>query len=423
MTIHEAIFTPARQPLMTVFLLLLTLQIALIFASFRDGRSRRVILLYFLGFLVGFLLFYMLLLDISWKINYPDGSRAFPAVLTAFGSLSVFFLILYEILIALILLVTFRDLIRFRKNHLTFESIKETMDLLPVAVACAKQDGSVVFRNLTMNGISRALTGKELTDLAVFQKAAAPASETQLSLPDGSAVWQFAGETLIVDGEPYTQLIATDISEQTAITRELEEKNIKLRELHMRLEIYNKQADRIIIAQELLNARMAVHNEVGNVLLESRHYLKDPSSFDEEMLLQALKNTNTYLLREYEEDDTPKDSLADALETAEVIGVDVSITGLIPTEDPARIILAAAVIECASNTVKHANGDRLLVDVQSTEAELVYTLRNNGDAPKETIRESGGLLSLRSLVEKEHGTMLTAASPSFTLTIHLPNAF
>ena len=181
-----------------------------------------------------------------------------------------------------------------------------------------------------------------------------------------------------------------------------------------------KQADRIVIAQELLSARMAVHNEVGNVLLESRHYLQDPASFDEEKLLQALKNTNTYLLREYEEDDTARDLLADALETAEAIGVDVAITGIIPAGDPFRGILAAAVSECASNAVKHADGDALSVLIQSTDAEISYVLRSNGAAPALPIRETGGLKSLRTLVEKEKGTMQTSASPAVTVTICLP---
>ena len=39
--------------------------------------------------------------------------------------------------------------------------------------------------------------------------------------------------------------------------------------------------------------------------------------------------------------------------------------------------------------------------------------------PGEEIRESGGLLYLRSLVEKEGGTMLTERLPEFTLTIRL----
>ena len=245
-------------------------------------------------------------------------------------------------------------------------------------------------------------------------------SGAQITLPDASAVWQLARETLDVDGEAYVQLTATDITEQAAFTRQLEEKNAKLRDIHMRLNLYNRQADRIIIAQELLTARMAVHNEVGNVLLESRHYLTDPAAFDEEKLLQALKNTNTYLLREVEEDDTARDALAEALETAEAIGVDVAISGMIPAKDPFRGILAAAVSECASNAVKHANGDALSVTIQSTDTEISCVLRSNGGAPELPIRETGGLKSLRTLVEKEKGTMETAVSPAVTVTIRLP---
>ena len=294
---------------------------------------------------------------------------------------------------------------------------------------------------------------------------------------------------MAVEGEPFVEIVATDITEQAAFARELEEKNERLRDMHRRLDLYNRQADRIIIAQELLTARMAVHNEVGNVLLESRHYLKEPASFDEEKLLQALKNTNTYLLREYEEDDTARDALADALEMAEAIGVDVDITGVIPEGDPARKILAAAIGECASNTVKHAGGDSLRVEIYSMEEVpdhiqdakreftpaqdarvdsvhvqdagvdsfhaqdargdaahvrdareetlygegvrscentrqagdgFVYILSSNGKQPEGEIRETGGLLSLRLLVENEGGWMQEAIFPEFTLRISLP---
>ncbi|MGX8704336.1 MAG: hypothetical protein ACSW8H_07800, partial [bacterium] len=246
-----------------------------------------------------------------------------------------------------------------------------------------------------------------------------PHSLTQVALPDGSGIWQVAAENLDVEGEPFVEIVATDITEQAAFARELEEKNERLRDMHRRLDLYNRQADRIIIAQELLTARMAVHNEVGNVLLESRHYLKEPASFDEEKLLQALKNTNTYLLREYEEDDTVRDALADALEMAEAIGVDVDITGVIPEGDPARKILAAAIGECASNTVKHAGGDRLRVEIYN-DGGFVYILSSNGKQPEGEIRETGGLLSLRLLVENEGGAMQETILPEFTLRIFLP---
>ncbi len=418
MTIHEALCTSARQPILTVCLILLTLQIALIIASFRNERNGKIKILYILHFVFDFALFYLPLLDICWDINYPSGAKVRPAVLKTFSSLPLAIMVLIEILLCIGLIAELWGVIRYRQNHPSFESVKETMDLLPAGIVFAKPDGPVVFSNLVMNDLSRALTGKELINLAAFQSAGE--NESQITLPDESSTWQLTSNTLNVDSNEYVQLTATNITEQAAITRQLEEKNAKLRDIHMRLDIYNKQAGKIIIAQELLSARMAVHNEVGNVLLECRHYLNEPESFNEEKLLQALKNTNTYLLREYEEDDTAKDALADALEMAEAIGVDVAITGMIPGEDPFRMILAAAVSECASNTVKHANGDQLMVNIQNTDVKISYILQSNGEAPELPVLETGGLKSLRRIVEKENGNMQTSASPDFTLTIRLP---
>ncbi len=239
-------------------------------------------------------------------------------------------------------------------------------------------------------------------------------------LPDGSGSWRIHSEELTLDGDPYIQLTASDITRQSEIIKELEGKNKKLRDIQMRLDLYNRQAEQIIIAQELLTARMAVHNELGNMLLECRHYLNDPASIDEEMLLQALKNTNKYLLNEYEGDDTERDPLAEALEMADAIGVEVSISGRIPAEGTGRRILSSAIIECATNTVKHAEGNLLLVDVRRNENLQSFVLQNNGNPPAGTIRESGGLGSLRKLVEKENGSMTIDSLPGFQLTIALP---
>ena len=157
---------------------------------------------------------------------------------------------------------------------------------------------------------------------------------------------------------------------------------------------------------------MEVHNNVGNVLLESQRYLRDPAAFDEERLLQSLKYTNNGVLRECEQDDSRRDALAEALEAAEILGVDVSVAGRFPEEESCRGILAAAIRECAANTVKHAGGNRLSVEILADgQAGRGGTLLicSNGTPPEEPIRESGGLLSLRSLVERQGGTMTVRA--------------
>lgn len=449
MTVWEMMHTPLYVLTETSALLLLMLQMALILASFRDGRSRKLRILYIAHFLIGFFGLFLPLYVFIRVVEKPE-SRVLPAWMIPCKDFSALILVLYELITVIVLIAAFTELRYYRKGHLTAESIKETMDLLPAGIAFGKADGTVVFSNIAMNELSRKLSGKGMSNLIDFHRkaeladsstdsmgsvrgtadflheSAGMAPETigkrdkRQTVSDGTRTWQLITEEMDVDGEPMVQLTVTDITEQTEVAKELEEKNEKLRDIRMRLIIYNEQAGRMVIAQELLNARMAVHSEVGNVLLESRHYLEEPASFDEKMLLQVLKNVNTYLLREYEEDDTERDSLADALEMAETIGVDVSLTGIIPEKQLYRRMLAAAISECATNTVKHANGDRLWVNVQDQADHITFTIRNNGLQPKSRIRESGGLLSLRTLVENEQGTLRVESIPDFRLIIALP---
>ena len=126
------------------------------------------------------------------------------------------------------------------------------------------------------------------------------------------------------------------------------------------------------------------------------------------------------MLREYEEDDTARDPLTDAMEMAEAIGIEVTVSGILPEAEPRRGILAAAITECATNTVKHADGDVLSVGIRDIGDRLLYTFRGNGLPPKKEITESGGLLSLRALVEMAGGAMRIESTPQVELTITLP---
>ena len=426
MTIHELMYGLHYTPVLTALLILITLQMILIFASFSAGRSGKVRAAFILHCAVSYLLFYFPLNVFLWCVHFPNMEERIPAFLQRAETLPAAVICVYTAVSFVILAFAFAELNSFRKNHLTAGCIKETMDLLPAGIAFAGEDGTVLFANRTMQELSRKLTGTGMADLPSF-KAAAEVCRTEkdrgtdtLALPDESGVWHIAEENMRIRDGLFTELYATDISKEAAIAEELEEKNIKLKDIQLRLKLYNRQADRIVISQELLNARMAVHSEVGNVLLECRHYLNNPDSFDEEQLLQALKNTNMYLLREYEQDDSAGDPLSDAMEMADAIGVDVTISGLIPQDSRMRAVLASAVNECASNTVKHAEGDKLKVTVAEMGDDVSFVLENNGKQPEESVEETGGLKSLRTVAENENGSMQIEVCPAFRVVIRLP---
>ena len=429
MTIWETMNTGLDELLITFAMLIMLYAGYLCMAFYRLGKKDKNTGISLILFVVYFAAFYMML---DGKFHYVepdyyyymdvDYIRTWPKVTTAFCSLPAAVVLVAEIITAIYLFWGTQHRKKLRKESLTRTSVKEAIDLLPAGVAFAKEDGNVVFANLSMNAISHSRTGKNMTDITEYDQ--------NLIYSDGTKTWQFALENITWRGKPYIQLTANDITEEARINDELKGKNKKLKEIRNRLEIYNRRAEQITISRELLNARRQVHSETGHILLASRHYMEHPDSIDEESFLGTLKLTNMHLLKEYEEDDTEVDQLAEAMEMAKAIAVRVKISGMIPEEGELRDILASAVNECATNTKKHADGDTLIVTTEEKDDTVIFTLTGNGEppekdatdfgaAPEKAIKETGGLASLRTLVENAGGTMEIKADEAFTIIIKM----
>lgn len=424
MTIWQAAETPLRGLLIVAVLVLLFWNGYLCLLLTRVKEERAHIFSVVLSLLALFALFF-LLLDGMFHYGESEYPRSWPAVTASFCALPVFVPVLAELLAAFWLYAVSHKLILLRRARPTPDSIKETLDLLPAGIAFAAKDGQTVFTNLTMDAVSRALTGKALTDLRPLLDLAEADDGTEATAPhdvvsDGKQVWKLAAGRITQDKIAYYQLTATDVTALAQINNELRSKNEKLRELHQRLENYNREVERIVISQELLNARMQVHNETGHVLLISRRYMDDPAAIDATALLRTLTITNTQLLKEFEEDDTQRDALDEAIRGAGAIGVTVLLCGAIPESGTPRSVLAAAIQECASNLRKHSDGDRLEVNTEDGCGRFRFTLTGNGRVPDKPLFETGGLSSLRTLVENAGGTMSALTRPSVTIVIHLP---
>ena len=431
MTIWESMNTGLSELIISLAMLIMLYAGYLSMTFYRLGRKGKNTLISLTVFVIYFAAFYMML---DGKFHYVepdyyyymdvDYLRTWPRVTTAFCSLPVALILIVEVITVIYLVLGTLHRIHLRKKSLTRSSIKEALDQLPAGVAFAEMSGNVVFANLSMNDISESRFGKDIMDIAGF--------EHNTIYSDGTKTWQFTQEHITWRGKPYIQLTANDITEEARINEELKDKNKKLKEIKSRLEIYNRRAEQITISRELLNARRQVHSETGHILLASRHYMEHPESIDEDNFLSTLKQTNMHLLKEYEEDDTEVDQLADAVEMAKAIAVKVKINGMIPETGELRDILASAINECATNIQKHADGDSLTVTTEEKEDTIIFVLTGNGQPPEKdtvgsgsvhenTIRETGGLASLRTLVENAGGTMEIKAEEDFTVIIKMKN--
>ena len=337
-----------------------------------------------------------------------------------------------EAVLAFLLILILRNGFRYRRSHLTQDAVRETVNLLPEGICISAQDGTVLLSNLQMDRLCRTLTGGVLLDAVRFGERVEAAGEKQnegrlVLTPDGKA-WRFSRETLTESGKEYRLMTAEDMTEQYRITEALKEKNERLQDIQRRMKAVSDLSGEMFVAREKANARAALHNQLGQVLLMGQHWLEHPDGADAEMVRMTTREMNRFLLREAEdlsEEETEAagagtDPLRQTLAMIGNIGVQAEIRGELPEIPSRRALLAGAILECASNAVKHAEGDRITVLLEEDGSGLTVRISNNGRPPEGPVAESGGLLSLRRRIEAAGGRMLVETRPGFCLTLILP---
>lgn len=365
-----------------------------------------------------------LLLDGSFYVDYFDRVRAYPALAEWICRAPWIVVLAVDLLFAVILgLVLYGDR-RLSGRELSTGSVKETMDLLPVAVCFGSEDGVVMLKNLEADRLNYEITGKPLYSVNGFWDVIDARGERQddariVVFPDGEAVL-FRRDEIMTDGTPYIQITGGDVTDRYRITADLKEKNQRLIEIRTRMKEFGRKAQELATAEEFLHARVAVHDEMGHLLLSGKNYLDNPDTVDREKLLEMERYTHLLLMNEGEGSKEDVDTIGSAILSVQPMGVTVRLSGEPPQDKSLCEMLARAIRECAANTAKHAAGDMLNVTITQAGGTVSAVLCGNGDPPEKPITESGGLKLLRHSVEAAAGTMTVTSEPNVTVRITLP---
>ena len=316
-----------------------------------------------------------------------------------------------------------RDEQAYRKNTVTRASIKESMDNLPTGLCFAAPSGIVLLSNRRMNGLCLAITGEKLQNAehfwqALCRKGSDEGGHPVLHLPDGT-VWTFSRQTLGQREDTVVQFTAADTTQLHGLTDQLREQNQELAAMNARLRKYGASVDELTRSRERLETKARIHDQLGQALLATRHFLCQEES-DPTPVFDQWRRNIAVLHLEAELPAEP-DPLERFLEAARSAGIHVDLEGELPArEDPARQVILSAAAEALTNGVRHAAATRLRIQLSQSQGACVARFTDNGHPPQEEITEGGGLSSLRRRVEQMGGTMTVASSPAFVLTISLP---
>lgn len=322
----------------------------------------------------------------------------------------------------------------FRRERIGRASIKESLDNLPSGICFADQSGLVILSNKQMYRLCYTLMGMDLQHISELLDAlekpqagiqSVGADTNVYRFPEGK-VWKFTQSSITdADGNAYTQVLAVDVTALYEKGDELEQENRRLEEVNARARNLYAQLDDIVREEENFAVKTHVHDEMGELLGLTRNMLTQRELPPERLkaLGKRWEHIGDTLGAVGKQDGDAFDSdktLAELTERIAGIGVALHVRGEFPQKSGAAYLLTAAVRECAINTVRHAKGSEMTVELTKTPHSLIAAITNDGLAPAGEVVEGGGLSALRRRIEGTGGAMQVESTPRFRLVITLP---
>lgn len=351
-------------------------------------------------------------------------------IIRYFAAIPDWLLIGLSLTVALMDVLLMRNIHLYEKKHITTMSVKEAADSLPSGILCFAPGVRTLLVNQTMRDFCRSVTGEELISGEAFAKKLQggeflPSCRTELVgnepvfIPTDGRAWKITEGEIPYGNVRVQMLLAFEITEAYQKTLELKAMQQKVAALGTRLQKVNREIVALTTEREILNAKVKLHDELGSNLLSIKRFIRNGGTEQEKAeLMESLHRSVAFLKRDRET--TEQDEYELMIGTAERLGLSVSITGTLPETEPHKHILATAIHECGTNTLRHARGDRLTIEVTEDETHITAELTNNGEQPAGEIAERGGLLFLRALTEQAGGEMTLTSLPAFSLRLKLP---
>ncbi len=311
-----------------------------------------------------------------------------------------------------------------RRGHqmLTVQSVKEAADKLSGGLAYFSENGILVLCNNRMQEVFHQITGHDLQMMWEMENVLKDSSV--LFLPNGS-VWKFERSEICVSRHrQYTQFIASDLTELYQIREKTDRDNEKMQELIRKVQNITENVADITRQEEILTAKMRVHNKMGNCMLAARQYLMSEHSYqkqEKEQLIRLWEENLKELKNEVGACDTP-DAYEMVVQIAKNMGLEVALHGTMPENQNTAYLLVVALRECVTNALNHAKAKHLDMTVSKAGTKIIASYTNDGLIPEGEIREGGGLSSLRTKIESAGGTVEVSNLPIFVLTVTVPAA-
>lgn len=413
----------AQQIIIILSILALVFSIIDIFITLRICKKRWFKILTIISFLSSFIFIFLTMRgSYLYRVKQSVFYLSLKIIQEPFWLISSLSIML--LLLSIILLIY---AFKWGNQAISSISIKESVETLLKGICFYEKSGLIHLFNEEMNRLCIILCGNALLNGSTFWNNIITGKLNEgfylIQNKNDEAIINFLNIEFFsfkrikhnIDEKEIYEIIATNITEEYKLTKELEIQLQKLKLINQRLLSYGQNIAILTREKEILSAKIRIHDDIGKLLLITKRKLSSHLNNDEQNKLLSFWKNELEALTTIQKDEK-RSNLQVIFDAARLIDIKIDFLGDYPPENSLlEKILIHAMHECLTNTVSHANGHLLNVNVKDN----LIKITNDGTPPKGIIKEGGGLSSLRSLIEKENGKMIVNSEPQFELIIDL----
>lgn len=301
--------------------------------------------------------------------------------------------------------------IHYERNNITANSIKLYLDKVDCGVCCYKDNGRLLFSNICINQLSTKITGSPLLNGNHFKESL---TENLVSVEDEK--WMFSCRDIILNNDVIHEIKATNVTNEYNKTKDLEKDKLELSRIKKELEEYNLSINEVVKHQEILQAKINIHDEMNRLML-STVMNEDPKELDK---IFSLWEQNTLLLSKEVEDIQVEESIKRLTEIAKSLKMNLvwDENTLFILDDEQKGAFFQTAQEAMANASKHASATNIFISIEELNKGIKCKFINKINAPLENVKFTGGLSNLEKLVKK-YGASIKAEvnNDDFVLTL------
>lgn len=331
--------------------------------------------------------------------------------------------VLYYIFILILEWVVYKKVSSIKKNQIGKNSIKESMDNLPDGICFSKLDGTPLLVNRQMQEISYDVFGKRLVNDVVcarnirsnrFNPATKILQWDPLIFESDGKVWQIK---IIYHGLVKETLIY-NITLEWALYEEIKKISEANRRMNADLKAYQEKIGEYTRQKENLQAKIKIHDRLGQSLIYFRRYLEKQNKTPEDRIrLETLWRESLLLFEEKKGAPKEPSSWDKLISTAKAIGVEVIAEGELPDGEQDRRLLVDFVHEAMNNAIRHGRAKKIRITLKDDGPTFRCRIVNDGLPPQGPIEEKGGLKNMRQRLAYYGGELSVNTDEGFQLDL------